>query len=351
MMAGTIAWAGNAVVTVGGGESGELYLWSQPADTNQWNKQTVSSGSFDGPQIAWTGGSVVVTAVADPQNPNPNVSQGSLYYWWGPLGANLSNNIQLVWTPPVGGLYAYPSIAWTGNSVVITASNPPASLDFWWQLKGTSEWNHEFVAIVPPGPGLYGYYFPAIAWTGVSGGSVVIVAPDDQGNLYYWSQPAGGTTWPPPQLVGTASAGNHFGPPSVAWTGSSVVITAAETPGTTSDPPPPQGGNLHYWWGDGASGIWNPEPVASGNYVNPSIVWMCNSVGIAAVNASGDSQFGNLDFFWQQAGASNWNSQTVAAGSYGFPFIAWTGSNAVIVDGGGHFWWQGPPPWNMETIG
>jgi hypothetical protein len=348
-MTSTIVWAGNAVVTVGGGSSSELYLWSQPADTDQWNKQTVESGAFDAPQIAWTGSSVVVTAVASSVTSNPNVSPGSLYYWWGTIGADLSNNIQLVGNAAIGQFYSYPSIAWTESSVVIAAVDPNGDLDFWTQPAGGSGWSPQTVAKLPNTG--YQYLYPVIAWTGASGGSVVIVAPDNQGNLYYWSQQAGETTWPSPQLVGTASPGNHFGPPSVAWTGSSVVITAAETSGTTTDPPPPQGGNLHYWWGDGVSGVWTPESVATGNYVNPSIVWMCNSVGIAAVDASGNSQVGDLYFFWQQAGTSNWNSQTVATGSYGFPFVAWTGGNAVMVDGGGHFWWQGPPPWNIETIG
>jgi hypothetical protein len=71
-----------------------------------------------------------------------------------------------------------PAIAWTGNDVVITATDNSGNLDFWWQRDGTVPWNQETVAT---GYTEEGYFEPAIAWTG---GAALITAVDNGGNLW-----------------------------------------------------------------------------------------------------------------------------------------------------------------------
>jgi hypothetical protein len=44
------------------------------------------------------------------------------------------------------------SIAWTGNSVVITSTTNYGDLDYWWQAQGATDWNHERVASNPSWP-------------------------------------------------------------------------------------------------------------------------------------------------------------------------------------------------------
>ena len=81
-------------------------------------------------------------------------------------------------------------------------------------------------------PMLFGYSAPSMAWTGRS----VVVAATDKHGLHYWFQEKGKTTWYH-QLVNANSAGSE---PSIAWTGASIVIAAThyatpnKYPGTVS---------------------------------------------------------------------------------------------------------------------
>ena len=38
------------------------------------------------------------------------------------------------------------SIAWTGSSVIISAVDSQGNLDYWWQAAGTTPWHQEVVA-------------------------------------------------------------------------------------------------------------------------------------------------------------------------------------------------------------
>jgi hypothetical protein len=69
-------------------------------------------------------------------------SDGNLYYWW-QAADTTPWNMQTVAT---AGLYYFPSIAWTGDSVVITASGVGGNLYYWWQAAGTAPWNMQQVA-------------------------------------------------------------------------------------------------------------------------------------------------------------------------------------------------------------
>ena len=74
----------------------------------------VAGGIDDSPAIAWTGSSVVLTAVG--QN-------GDLYYWWQAAGSKTWHQ-QTVSTMDfiMPGFASRPSIAWSGSSVLITAT-------------------------------------------------------------------------------------------------------------------------------------------------------------------------------------------------------------------------------------
>jgi hypothetical protein len=62
------------VVITAAGADGNLYYWWQAADTGAWNQEIVATGNLNGfPSIAWTGSSVVIAAVG---------GNGGLYYWW-----------------------------------------------------------------------------------------------------------------------------------------------------------------------------------------------------------------------------------------------------------------------------
>ncbi|MGB8910415.1 MAG: hypothetical protein WCC84_16855, partial [Candidatus Cybelea sp.] len=159
---GTIVWTGGSVGIVG--SFGPLEYWWQPAGSSNWNPQTVATGNFSDYAIAWTGSSMVIIATD---------VNGNLYYWWQEAGSD-TWHAQTVASSNYGANLAWPSIAWTGSSVVIAAAVPSAggpSPDtglyyFWedqlganvWPMQTVSAWSSENK----------GYAFPSIAWTGSS---------------------------------------------------------------------------------------------------------------------------------------------------------------------------------------
>ena len=88
--------------------------------------------------IAWTGSSVAITATD---------SDGNLEYWWQAADTTAWHK-ETVATRGANGGYGNPSIAWTGSSVVITALADLANLDYWWQAADTTAWNMQQVAQV-----------------------------------------------------------------------------------------------------------------------------------------------------------------------------------------------------------
>jgi hypothetical protein len=144
-----VAWTGSSAIIVASPElwnGGDLdYFW-QEADTGKWHKQVVATGNpcplytngqpenvptgYSSSAIAWTGDSVVIAAV-DERN-------GGIYYWWQPKGSGTWHQQTVATGPPgccvYGGVqngvttpnlfgYFMPSIAWTGDSVVIAAND------------------------------------------------------------------------------------------------------------------------------------------------------------------------------------------------------------------------------------
>jgi hypothetical protein len=138
------------------------------------------------------------------------------------------------------------SIAWTGTSVVITATDSSGNLDYWWEASGTGTWHEQQVAAAST---TLTYQNPSIAWTGTS---VVITATDSSGNLDYWWQASGTGVWNQ-QQVAAASTTLTYQNPSIAWTGTSEVITATDS-----------SGNLDYWWQASGTAPWNEQQVAVG---------------------------------------------------------------------------------------
>jgi len=249
-----IAWTGSSVVITATDGDGNLYYWWGPSDGSNWHPELVVSAGELGeqgaarnpqnPAIAWTGTSVVITA--------PDWV-GNLNYWWQQAGsATWHRELVAASGPSTGVYYENPAIAWTGTSVVITAPDSHGTLHYWWQPAGSATWHPEQVATglqagTAPLP------YPAIAWTGTS---VVITATDTNGDIFYWWQQAGSGNWHQEQLFqGLFPPADAPGPlpqnSSVAWTGTSVVVAATDG-----------AGSLYYWWQQAGSSDWHREPVA-----------------------------------------------------------------------------------------
>ncbi len=247
----SIAWTGSSVVIASrDGTNGDVHYWWQQAGSGTWHPELVIEGGEvayrrnQNPAIAWTGTSVVITA--------PDWV-GNLNYWWQQAGsATWHRELVAASGPSTGVYYENPAIAWTGTSVVITAPDSHGTLHYWWQPAGSATWHPEQVATglqagTAPLP------YPAIAWTGTS---VVITATDTNGDIYYWWQQAGSGNWHQEQLFqGLFPPADAPGPlpqnSSVAWTGTSVVVAATDG-----------AGSLYYWWQQAGSSDWHREPVA-----------------------------------------------------------------------------------------
>jgi hypothetical protein len=325
----------NAVIISTTGDDGSVSYWWQAEDTGGWTKQLVGApvfvpgqfNTYSEPTMAWTGDAVIITA-AD--------SFGNLDYWW-------QKKQTLTWNPQHvaqaaldGGIvYTNPAIAWAGDSVAIAVADTAGSLNYWWQTKDRIPWNKKIIDTARQ---------PAIA--GAPNNGAIIAAVDPEG-LRYWqrideeqfSKPSTVATWSPSQ-------------PAIAWGDSTAVITAVDS-----------AGSLYYWWG--IPGSWHQQqvqPMIGGfGYSQPAIAWTGGAVVITAVDSAG-----NLMYWWQPKGGSGWYQQQVANASkdrvkYSSPAIAWTGGAVVIAAksfntrGYLHainYWWQaeGTGGWNPQTV-
>ena len=297
------------------------------------------------PSVAWTSGSLVITAFGD---------DGNLNYWWQPTDSGTWHLEQVASVSSTGPVFAAPAIAWTGSSVVIAATDSNNNLDYWWQPVAGTTWHPGQVAAGSPDSSWALRLSPgrAVPWssppptataTWTTGGSRPTAAPGTPNGSH---SPA-----PTPALSWWA------GDPAIAWTGRSVVITAV-VGGTRV--------GLDYWWQQADSGTWHPERVAAGApdswpwaWVTgrPAIAWTGSSVVIAATDTNG-----NLNYWFQPASSGTWYREQVAAGSaakaFNRPAIAWTGSSVVITatnnDGNLYYWWQpaggGAAAWHRELV-
>jgi hypothetical protein len=160
----SIAWNGHAVViaathyATANAYPGTVTYWWQAAGTAPWHAQTVSaprSVPYDdldywGPTVAAAGNSIVIAAA------DVSTSAQQVDYWWSPAFDNGTWNLQnLNASGTYGGATGPRAIAWTGVSVILTASDDCGDVDYWWQRAGTAPWNHQRVYTnpSPPGPG------------------------------------------------------------------------------------------------------------------------------------------------------------------------------------------------------
>jgi hypothetical protein len=364
-----IAWTGKSVVLVAsnqGIDGGDLFYFWQKTGTSTWHREHVASGGcigsgfqpltelgYQANGIAWTGDSVIIAAV-DQRN-------GGLYYWWQPNGGttwhqetvasgppgccSFGSVVNSQVTPDVHG-YSVPSIAWTGKSVVIAATDKHG-LHYWFQEKFKTTWYHEFVSSDSIGAQ------PSIAWTGAS---VVIADLCKLALCYYW-QSAGSKVWHH-QVVDTASTGR----PSIAWTGHAVVIAATQYPG---DKLP---GVVTYWWQAVGTAPWHKQqvstaratPFADTDFASPSIAGAGGSVVIAAADTTTEAQ--QVDYWWEPAASNGtWTLQNpsgsaVYSGTTDPRSIGWTGVSVVLTAtdacGDLDYWWQrvGTVAWNRQRI-
>jgi hypothetical protein len=279
----------NAVIISTTGDDGSVSYWWQAEDTGGWTKQLVGApvfvpgqfNTYSEPTMAWTGDAVIITA-AD--------SFGNLDYWW-------QKKQTLTWNPQHvaqaaldGGIvYTNPAIAWAGDSVAIAVADTAGSLNYWWQTKDRIPWNKKIIDTARQ---------PAIA--GAPNNGAIIAAVDPEG-LRYWqrideeqfSKPSTVATWSPSQ-------------PAIAWTGGAVVITAVDS-----------AGNLMYWWQPKGGSGWYQQQVANASkdrvkYSSPAIAWTGGAVVIAAKSFNTRGYLHAINYWWQAEGTGGWNPQTVA---------------------------------------
>jgi hypothetical protein len=232
----TISWTGSTVIIAadhalagGSGAPTVLDYWWEVAGTTAWHEEQVATGvgynGPDRPSIGWTGSTAIITDTD---------ANGNLDYWYQYAGTRPWHQQQVAPAGSLGnnggGFWSFPVISWTGNAVIIAATNEDGDLDYWYQDAGTTPWHRQQVA----GAGSVGIGGPVIAWTG---SSVVLAGVTQDGSLNFWVQAAGTTPWHHEHVATLGQAGELF-PPSMASAGGHVVITDSD--GSIS----PVGGNL-----------------------------------------------------------------------------------------------------------
>ena len=265
-----------------------------------WHKQVVATapgGTAYGPAtISGTDNTVIIAAANGVGGPGAPIV---LDYWWERDGTSAWHEEQVA-----TGVGAFPSIGWTGSTVIITDTDAHGNLDYWYQYAGTRPWHQQQVALAGGSGGDWSY--PVISWTG---SAVIIAATDENGDLEYWYQDAGTTDWHP-QQVATDFAVVPGGAPAIAWTGSSVVLASVS-----------ENGSLNLWVQEAGTRPWHHEHVATlgqagGGFFPPSMAAAGDHVVITDSDDSdaGINPGGNLDYWWKRVGTTDWHQQQVAAG-------------------------------------
>jgi hypothetical protein len=93
---------------------------------------------------------------------------------------------------PTSSGYGNPSIAWSGSSVIITASAGSAGLDYWYEPYGTATWHQQTVT------SSCSFEEQGALIAATSSAAVIsgIDNTNDPGNVDYHSQPFGTSGWP-----------------------------------------------------------------------------------------------------------------------------------------------------------
>jgi hypothetical protein len=343
-----MAWTGSSLVlTAVDSDTNELDYWWQAAGTSTWTEEPVAPGITGTPAIAWTGSSVVITAVG---------VNGDLYYWWQAAGSTTWNQ-QTVSTAANFTDSAYttrPSIAWTGGSVIITATSAPVpasesadtTLYYFWQAAGSGTWNPEIV------PSQYGTV-AQIAWTG-STAEIIDSAEDGSGLNYFW-QPAGSPSW---------QGYNDYDPSldplyaAIAPDGTTAIIAFSGLAGFDSS-----GNEIDnlYFGSQPTVSSWTTEEADPstrlGDYGNgtPAITTADGTPVIAAAGYNGDL------YYWQRETRSQhtFARQTVATATgmtnyYAAPAMIYNGTAIVIAGatstGYLYTWTQDNGTWNQQFV-
>jgi hypothetical protein len=195
----SLAQVGDSAVIVAVDQGGSLWFYWQTIGTNLWHPEPVdgpAAGNSDRtlayPSVAWVGDRSVIVAVDN---------RGSLWSYWQTIGTGPWNAELVSGAEAEDSTLPYPSVARVGDSAVIAAANtnPVISLWFYWQAIGTSLWNPESV----PVSGTVSSS-PSVAWVG---NSSVITASDDDGNLWYFWQTIGTGGWNEELVASAASLG------------------------------------------------------------------------------------------------------------------------------------------------
>jgi hypothetical protein len=220
----SIAALGNGQVVIASWDiQGNFDSWSTANLGQTWGSDQVSPPSgvkFEDVSLAATPSNWVAAAGA---------SNGQLYYWWSSYGlARPGWPPAVIWhqqSVPDSSNFEDPSITWAGSEVAIAAGTSyGAAIGVFTQPVGSPYWSGPQMLPVEAA------ILPSIAWTGdglvVTGISVSLY-------VWAWRLPNGSTAWQGPATVSAAST---FGGASVASLGgNSVGIAAMDTYRDTED--------------------------------------------------------------------------------------------------------------------
>jgi hypothetical protein len=338
-----ITWTGSSLVLAAtDSDTNNLDYWWQAAGSTTWTEEAVAAGIIGTPAIAWTGSAVVLTAVG---------ANGYLYYWWQAAGTTTWHQQTVSTLDFTGNGYpTRPSIAWTGSSVIITASDADEQSYneipyYWWEAAGASTWNQETVGDQFSAP-------PQIAWAGNTA-EIVSGTEDGAGFNYYW-EPEGSPTWQADYNYDTYSMTPLY--PAIAPAGQTAIMAFANMTGSDSS------GNeinyLCYGW-QPTTTSWTVEQIDSstrlGEYSDGTPALIMGSAGpiIAATGYDG-----NLYAWLRNPRSGQFVKQTVATitspASYSAPAITFNGSAAVIagVTSTGYLyaWTQDAGTWTQQLV-
>jgi hypothetical protein len=222
----------------------------------------------------------------------------SLNFYYQPIGSPAWSKPQQVTGSGSGspaGPYGDPSVTQVGDSTVIAAQGPGASLYMFWQQIGSPVWHAQKVAGAKST-----YTAPSVAQIGSS----TVIAAGSSNTVYTYTEPIGKTVWTPEPVYNSA---NGVADPSIAQVGTSAVVvdTVDGVSGagkvTTSLKAFWQAIGTHTW---AQQEVTLPGPANGGS--DPSVAQV-GSAAVIGVALSG----GNGLFYWEALGKTPWHAQSV----------------------------------------
>jgi hypothetical protein len=287
-----VAQIGNSTGIAAQGENDSLHYYWQQIGSPHWSAaQQVggSGGTLGKPALAQVGKSAVIAA----QGPGDVID-----FYYQPFGSPTWSKAQQVTGSASGspaGPYGDPAITQVGNSTVIAAQGPGATLYMFWQQIGSPVWHAQRVAGAKST-----YTAPSVAQVGSS----TVIAAGSTNTVYTYTQPIGKTGWTPAPVYKSA---NGVADPSIAQVGNSAVVV------DTIDGVSGKGAvttSMKAFWQTIGTHTWTPQQVTAPGPANggsdPSVAQVGGSA-VIGVALSG----GNGLFYWEAIGKTPWHPESV----------------------------------------